>query len=173
MLRDAIPVSNGSVYSNVSDFNGTVMTSFRPTSMKEIGDILKKSGIKTSFNDILPAKILKQVIDTLLPYICELVNKSLSSGSVDGMKQSIVVPLLKKAGLDPEVFKNYRPVADLVFLSKISERVVDIRINEQMTANNLHCKFEHGYKPCHSTETLLVRLVNDMLLSLDMTIVLL
>ena len=167
MLRDAIPVSNGSVYSNVSDFNGTVMTSFRPTSMKEIGDILKKSEIKTSFNDILPAKILKQVIDTLLPYICELVNKSLSSGSVDGMKQSIVVPLLKKAGLDPEVFKNYRPVADLVFLSKISERVVDIRINEQMTANNLHCKFEHGYKPCHSTETLLVRLVNDMLLSLD------
>lgn len=166
-LRNAIPLSDYNVYNNLNNFNGPKMTSFRPTSVQELSEILKKSGIKTSFNDILPAKVLKQVIDTLLPYLCKLVNKSLSSGSVEGMKQSIVVPLLKKAGLDPEILKNYRPVADLVFLSKLSERVVDIRVNEQMTANNLHCKYEHGYKPCHSTETLLVRLVNDVLLSLD------
>ena len=43
MLRDAIPVSSSNVYNNLSDFSGIVMTSFRLTSIQEIGDILKKS----------------------------------------------------------------------------------------------------------------------------------
>lgn len=83
------------------------------------------------------------------------------------MKESIVNPLLKKAGIDPEVLKNYRPVSDLLFLSKLTERVVDRRVYEHMTINNLHCKYEHGYKKCHSTETLLLPLINNTLLSLD------
>ena len=36
-----------------------------------------------------------------------------------------------------------------------------------MCINNLHCVYEHGYKKCHSTETLLLPLVNNTLLSLD------
>ena len=90
--------------------------------------------------------ILKEVIDALLPYICDLVNKSLASGSVEGMKESVVVPLLKKAGLDAEILKNYRPVHDLVFLSKLSERVVNRRLHGHMNLNLLHSKYEHGYK---------------------------
>ena len=56
------------------------------------------------------------------------MDKSLSSGSVEGLKESIVNPLLKKAGADPEILKNYRPVSDLLFLSKLTERVVDKRL---------------------------------------------
>ena len=94
-------------------FNGTKLGCFRPTTVHELRKILKESGIKTSFNDILPANILKQVIEELLPHLCELVNKSLKTGSVEGIKESIVVPLLKKNGLDPDVLKNYRPVAKI------------------------------------------------------------
>ena len=104
---------------------------------------------------------------SLLPYFCKIVNKSLSNGSVEGLKESIVNPLLKKAGADPEILKNYRPVSDLLFLSKLTERVVDKRLYEHMCINNLHCVYEHGYKKCHSTETLLLPLVNNTLLSLD------
>ena len=86
---------------------------------------------------------------------------------MDGLKDSIVNPLLKKAGIDPEVLKNYRPVSDLLFLSKLTERVVDRRLFEHMSLNNLHCMYEHGYKKMHSTETLLLPLVNNTLLSLD------
>ena len=120
---------------------------------------------------MLPAKILKQVIDALLPHICNLVNKSLVTGSCEGLKESVVVPLLKKAGLDPDILKNYRPVADLVFLSKLSERVVAKRLNEHMVNNNLLCKYEHAYKPDHSTETLLLCLVNEILLAMDKNLV--
>ena len=143
------------------------MDCFIPATVQELREILKTSGIKTSFNDVLPANILKQVIEELLPYLVDLVNKSLLTGSVEGIKESIVVPLLKKAGLDSEMLKNYRPVADLVFLSKLTERVVAKRVSGHMTNNNLHCKYEHGYKSCHSTETLLLHVINDILLSLD------
>ena len=128
---------------------------------------MKNSSIKTAFHDVLPAYVLKQVIDSLLPYICQLVNKSLSTGSVEGLKQAVVNPLLKKVGSDPELLKNYRPVSDLLFLSKLIERVVDKRLFDHMSLNNLHCLYEHGYKKLHSTETLLLPLVNNTLLSLD------
>ena len=166
-LRGKIPLSKNDTSQNDVIFNGTKLGCFRPTTVHELRKILKESGIKTSFNDILPANILKQVIEELLPHLCELVNKSLKTGSVEGIKESIVVPLLKKNGLDPDVLKNYRPVADLIFLSKLTERVVAIRCNEHMSLNNLHCKYEHGYKKHHSTETLLLRLVNDTLRGLD------
>ena len=162
-LRNKIPLYKNSTSQSGTNFNGTILDCFRPTTVQELKEILKTSGIKTSFNDILPASILKQVIDELLPHLCDLVNKSLVTGSVEGIKESIVVPLLKKSGLDPEILKNYRPVADLIFLSKLSERVVAIRIDEHMNIYNLHCKYEHGYKKHHSTETLLLRLVNDTL----------
>ena len=150
-----------------NNFSGTVLHSFRPTTESELREILKKSGIKTSFHDKLPANILKQVIEELLPHLCAIINKSLLTGSCDGMKESTIVPLLKKAGLDPEILKNYRPVADLVFLSKLSERVVEKQMSEHMSMNNLHSKHQHGYKIYHSTETLIVCIVNDVLIAFD------
>ena len=43
-------------------------------------------------------------------------------------KSSIVIPLIKKPGLDREMLKNYRPVSNLSFLSKVIEKVISIRI---------------------------------------------
>ena len=166
-LRCKIPPTNFNRDKYFSRFSGRILDSFRPATVDELKEILKISGIKTSFHDILPASILKQVMDELLPHFCTLVNKSLETGSVEGIKESIIVPLLKKVGVDSEILKNYRPVADLVFLSKLTERVGAVRFYEHMTYNNLHCIYEHGYKKYHSTETLLLPLVNDILLSLD------
>ena len=168
LIRSKIPLVTPKSTSNVnSHFSGTMFASFRPTTETELRDILKSSGIKTSFHDKLPANILKQVIDELIPHLCTLVNKSLLSGSCDGIKESTIVPLLKKAGLDPDILKNYRPVADLVFLSKLTERAAGKQLYEHMTLNKLHCKYQHAYKACHSTETLLLHIVNDILLAFD------
>ena len=37
-------------------------------------------------------------------------------------KSSVIVPLIKKPGLDTEILKNYRPVANLTFLSKVIKK---------------------------------------------------
>ena len=97
-----------------------------------------------------------------------LVNLSLQSANVpDSMKQALVTPLLKKDDLDPEVFKNYRPVSNLSFLSKVLERVVAARLTNYMTINQLHEPMQSAYRACHSTETALVWVQNDILRTLD------
>jgi len=92
----------------------------------------------------------KDIIEDLLPYLCDIVNKSLSTGSV--------------AGLDPEILKKYRPVTNELFISKLTEKIVDIRIFDHITINSLHSKYQHGYKKFHGTETITLKLVNDVLI---------
>ena len=143
------------------------MESFTPTTVAELRLIIKDWGIKTCSLDPLPNPIFKDIIEDLLPYLCDLVNKSLATGSVEGVKDCIIIPLLKKAGLDPETLKNYRPVTNELFVSKLTEKVVDTRIFDHMTLNRLHSKYQHGYKKFHGTETISLKLVNDILIGFE------
>ena len=79
-------------------------------------------------------------MDIALPCLTKLVNKLLSKGSMEGVKSSVIDPLLKNVKLDADVYKNYRPVNNLVFFSKLKERVVKSRLNKHMTVNALHSK---------------------------------
>ena len=63
--------------------------------------------------------------------------------------------------------KNFRPVSNLSFISKLTERVVLNRLVDHVSRNNLQEKFQSVYKPNHSTETALMRIQNDILMTLD------
>ena len=54
------------------------------------------------------------------------------------MKSAVVTPLLKKATLDPEILKNYHPVSNLSFVSKVLERVVTQRLTSYKHGLELH-----------------------------------
>ena len=82
---------------------------------------------------------------------------------MDGVAISVIDPLLKKCGLDTDRKKNYRPVNNLVFFSKLTERIVLKRLNTHMTTNGLHCDTQFGYKKYHSTETMMLGIINDVL----------
>ena len=47
------------------------------------------------------------------------------------------------------------------------ERIVDTRLTHHMDRNNLNIDNQFGYKKYYSTETLLVKIVNNLLLSFD------
>ena len=49
--------------------------------------------------------------------------------NLNSAKWSVIVPIL---GLDICIWKNYRPVNNLVYLSKLIEGVVDASLDEQM-----------------------------------------
>ena len=118
--------------------------------------------IKCSPDDPLPASVLKENLDLFIPYWLEIVNLSLELGNMDNLKNAVIFPLIKELGslVDKEIFKNYRPVSNLLFLSKLVERVVDTRLEEHLTRNNLHAPHQFGYKKDHSTEALLLKIVN-------------
>ena len=114
-------------------------------------------------------KVLKGNLDTFIPIWTELVNLSLEMGSVDCLKSAVVLPLIKELDeiMDKDIYKNYRPVSNLLFLEKLTERVISIRLNKHMSVNQLHCEEEYGYKEEHSTELLMMKIVNDLLIACD------
>ena len=74
-----------------------------------------------------------------------------------------MTPLIKKKpGLDAEISKNYRPVSDLSFLSKVIEKVIASRIISHIENNAIIDKFQSSYKCVHSTETALLRVYSDI-----------
>ena len=141
---------------------------FSAVTESEVRKIIAKSPTKSCSLDPAPTWMVKDSVDELIPMVTILVNLSLQSANVpDSMKQALVTPLLKKDDLDPEVLKNYRPVSNLSFLSKVLERVVAARLTNYMTINQLHEPMQSAYRACHSTETALVRVQNDILRTLD------
>ena len=166
-IRNAItPVKEADI-TQPNLFTGTLLEEFSPTTVEELRTIISSGEIKTAFNDILPRDLMKSSIEVLLPYICTLINTSLATGSMEGIKESTIMPILKKNGLDPEVLKNYRPVSDIVVISKLIEKVVLRRLYSHERSNGLQCHHQHGYKKFHSTETLLLSVVNDVLIGFD------
>ena len=77
-------------------------------------------------------------------------------------KSAVVKPLIKKPTLDCEVLKNFRPISNLPFLSKLIEKVIAERLVGHMHDNGIVEKFQSAYKANHSTETALLRDYNDM-----------
>ena len=74
-----------------------------------------------------------------LPSITNLVNESMSTGIVPTkMKPARVTRFLKKPSLDKNVMENFRPISNLSFISKLTERVVLKRFTDHILRNNLH-----------------------------------
>ena len=108
---------------------------------------------------------MKENLEVLLPYFVDIVNLSLDTGCMDGLKLAQIIPSIKDFDLDPEELKNFRPISNLALLGKLIEKVVLIRLDEHISLNNLDIPFQSGYKKSHSTETLLIRVVNDILIA--------
>ena len=83
------------------------------------------------------------------------MNLSLSIGSMDGLKCAAVLPLIKElsALVDTDKYKNYRPVSNLVFVSKLIERVVQRRLEQHMISNQLLNDKNYAYKKHHNKFT--------------------
>src|SRR6218665_3811598 len=113
--------------------------------------------------DPIPTSLLKECAALLVPTITEIINLFLSTGTFPmQLKDSAVKPLLKKPSLDQELLSNYRPISNLSFLSKLSERVVLSRLNGDLSSNNLLNSNQSAYTKHHSTETLLTSLYNKL-----------
>ena len=165
-IRDSIEqTTEESIY--YRPFQGERFMDFRLVTEDEVHKIIKEKGIKTCIEDPIPSRLLKESLDIAVPILTKLINKSMQEGNVDGIKWSIIAPLLKKAGLDNEVYKNFRPVNNLVFLSKLTERCVDIQLDEHMSINNIHEPTQFAYKKCHNTETMMLGVTDEVLRGFD------
>ena len=97
-----------------------------------------------------------------------MVNMSLSQGIFPSyFKTAHVSPLLKRPSLSSEDMKNYRPVSNLSFISKITEKVVANRLHSHLHVSGTSNSFQSAYKKLHSTETALLKIHNDIVGAMD------
>ena len=95
--------------------------------------------------------LLKEFLDQLLPFILQLCNKSLSTGTLPpSQKRVIVMPRLKKKGMDLSDPGSFRPISNLSFLSKILEKIVVGQLMPYLVESDLLPKFQSGYRSHHS-----------------------
>ena len=141
----------------------TQFKNFTAMDDEKVSKIIMKSKPTTCHSDPIPSSLIKMHCDIFTPIIRTIINASFSSSDFHtSWKNALVKPLLKQ-GNTGKVISHYRPVSNLPYLSKLAEKASMLSFNQHLNDNNLLPDYQSAYRALHSTETLLVKLFNDLL----------
>jgi len=62
---------------------------------------------------------------------------------------------------------NFRPVSNLTFTSKVTERAVARQLREYLTVEDVLPRCQSAYRKQHSTQTAMLRVLSDALTTAD------
>ena len=164
-LKSSVPISLTRPNSN-----STALSCFEPVSEGDILKILKSSTTKSCDLDPIPCNRTSQRVCGHFGHSNNQYYKlySLREGSFPNcFKTAYVTPLLKKPNLDRNLLKNYRPVSNLSFISKLMEKVVAKQLNNYIDSEGLSNVNQSAYRRLHSTESALLKIQNDIAASMD------
>ena len=140
---------------------------FTLLSEDDVRKLIQSMPSKSCSSDPMPTSIVKELLDTLITPLTNLVNTSLQEGIfAPTWKVAVIRPLVKKLGLEL-VLKNYRPVSNLTFVSKLVEKAFLTQLKLYLSMNELEAAHQSAYRENHSCETALVYLVDKILWNME------
>jgi hypothetical protein len=144
------------------------LSSFLPLTLSEVTELVKKCTSKSCSLDPIPTHVLKPVVHVMSSSLARLINLSFTTSTFpDPLKLAIIATLLKKSNLDPENLANFCPVSSLPFMSKLIEKAVLKRLSTHLESSHLLVPFQSAYRSNHSTETALLRVFDDLVMTVD------
>ena len=137
------------------DFSSNVLlhsfTNFSLFATKEVSYVISNINKKTAC--LIRSQLVVQFI----------VNKSFEKACFpDQLKHGVITPIIKNYALDSKTIRNYRPISNTPFLSKVFEKAAFQQLYDYLNSNCLLNPNQSGYKQNHSCETALFAIVNDL-----------
>ena len=120
---------------------------------KQLRKLLKKrKGNRSCGIDYIDGYSIKLAAPIIEDILLHLINLSIESSLYPSLwKVNKVSPQFKKG--EKTLGENWRPVTDIVFVSKLAEAAVYEQVEVHFTTNHLWHPNHHGFKPYHSTAT--------------------
>ena len=138
-------------------------TSFKLLDSADLKSIVFGMKPKGHPNDPAPVWLVKDSYECVAPLLLDIINQSLHQGIFpDSLKHAVITPIIKDKNENRESFRNYRPVSNLTFLSKLLEKCASTQLQDYLHRNNLYPNFQSAYRKYHSCETALLKIVNDI-----------
>ena len=139
------------------------LSSFNDLNRDDISKIMSKLRLKQCEQDTLPISIIRQCEPIVQEHLLTIINTSLKSGHFpQTWKQALVKPIIKNPKIGTSD-KNYRPVSNLKYYSKILECAALQQIVNHCERNNLLPRNQSAYRKGYSCETMLVKLADYIL----------
>ena len=122
---------------------------------------------KAAGADSLSAKILKISACAISSPLARIINYCIDNSCFpSAWKLAEVIPIYKGKGSKSDM-NNYRPILLLPLLSKIFERHIHTAMYNHLNGNNLLYNLQSGFCKTYSTETALIRLIDQLFWNLD------
>ncbi len=132
----------------------TIYTAF----LSDIVNQLKPTGLPS---DVISPLLLKQVLDVVDPTLLNWITMGIEPGDNPNSLNHV---RLKRLNLDPSVLLNFRSSYNLLFSSKIPEKLV---FHQSLLFESKILNTKLDFRKSHSTETAYLKCSNDVLLTTD------
>ena len=161
------PNQTDAKYSEKSLLTDRQFNTFRMVTEKDVKVPITNVPPRHCELDSIQTTLLRQMIDVVASIITKIVNTSLQSGIfLINLKEGLLWPLLKKLALEL-IFKNFRPVSNLSYLSKLIEHLVCEQIVAHTEKTGDLEDLLSAYIANHSTEMALLRVKTDIMQAID------
>ena len=132
-------------------------SNFQPVTLPELQKIIQSTPNKNCDLDPVPTSLLKHIHSPIVTLIADIINTSLRDGIFpESFKRALVRPFFMKPGLE-FLDRNYRPVSDLGYVSKLVEYVLGTQLVNHIEMHGLMEAHQSAYHPFHSMETALLK----------------